>query len=68
MQNLDALDRLHLQDVEHLDVQQNLDAEHLDAEHLDVMRPLVVVVDVELRHRQRMDYFQDVVGVELRCL
>jgi hypothetical protein len=58
---------LHL-DVEHLDVQQNLDVEHLDVEHLDELHPLVVVVDVELHHRLRMDYFQDVVDEELRHL
>jgi hypothetical protein len=65
VQNLDALDRLHLQDVEHLDVQQNLDVEHLDVEHLDALRPLVAVVDEELRHLLRMDYYQDAADVEL---
>ena len=64
-QNLDALDHLHLQDVVHLDVQQNLDVAHLDVAHLDALRPLVVVVDAELRHQLRKDYFLDVVGVEL---
>jgi hypothetical protein len=65
VQILDALDRLHLQDVEHLDVQQNLDVEHLDVEHLDELHPLVAAVDAELRHLLRMDYFLDVVDVEL---
>ena len=84
MQNLDVLVRPRLQDVvhldvqqnldevrrdvEHLDVQQNLDVEHLDVEHLDAQRPLVVVVDAELRHRLRMDYFLDEEDVELLLL
>jgi hypothetical protein len=60
----------HLLDVVHLDALQNLDEQNL-GEHLpylDVVRQflLVVVVDVELRHQLRMDYFLDVVGVELR--
>jgi hypothetical protein len=63
VQNLDALD--HRQDVVHLDVQQNLDVEHLDVGHLDGLHPLVAVVDAELRHLLRMDYFLDAVGVEL---
>jgi hypothetical protein len=65
VQNLDVLDRRHRQDVAHLDVQQNLVVEHLVVEHLDVQRPLVAVVDAELRHQLRMDYFLDEVGVEL---
>ncbi len=64
-QNLDALDRLHLQDVEHLDVQQNLDVERLDVERLDALHPLVAVVDEERRHLLRMDYYQDAADVEL---
>ena len=58
----------HLQDVVHLDVLQNLDEQNLDAHlpYLDVVHLLVVVVDVELRRQLRMDYFQDVVDVELR--
>jgi hypothetical protein len=68
VQNLDALDRLHLQDVEHLDVQQNLDVERLDVERLDALHPLVAVVDEELRHLLRMDYYQDAADVELRHL
>jgi hypothetical protein len=68
VQNLDVLVRLRLQDVVHLDVQQNPDVVHLDVEHLDVQRPLVAVVDVELRHLLRMDYYQDAVDVELPLL
>ncbi len=64
VQNLDALDRRHRQDVVHLDVQQNLDVVHLDVVHLDGLHPLVAVVDAELRHLLRMDCFLDVVGVE----
>ena len=65
VQNLDVLDRRHLQDVVHLDVQQNLDVVRLVVEHLDVQRPLVAVVDAELRHQLRMDYYPDAVDVEL---
>jgi len=65
VQNLDVLDRRHRQDVVHLDVQQNLDVVHQVVEHLDGQRPLVAVVDAELRHQLRMDYFLDEVGVEL---
>jgi hypothetical protein len=65
VQNLDVLDRRHLPDVVHLDVQQNLDEEHLVVVHLDAPHPLVAVVDAELRHLLRMDYFQDAVDVEL---
>ena len=65
VQNLDVMDRLHLQDVAHLVVQQNLDVVHQVVVRLDVQRPLVAVVDAELRHRLRMDYFLDEVGVEL---
>jgi hypothetical protein len=66
VQNLDVMDRRHLPDVVHLDVQQNLDVVRQVVEHLDVQRPLVAVVDAELRHQLRMDYFQDVVDAELR--
>ena len=52
---------LHLLDVAHLDALQNLDEQNLDAHlpYLDVVHLflLVVVVDAELRHRLRMDYF-----------
>jgi hypothetical protein len=65
VQNLDALDRRHRQDVAHLDVLQNLDEVLLVVVHLDALRPLVAEVDAELRHRLRMDYFLDVVDVEL---
>ena len=64
-QNLDALVHLHLQDVVHLDVQQNLDEVRRDVVHLDVQHPLVAVVDAELRHQLRMDYFLDEVDAEL---
>ena len=60
------LDRLHLQDVAHLDVQQNLDVAHLDVAHLDALHPLDAEVVAELRHQLRMDYFLDAVDVELR--
>ena len=59
----------HLLDVVNLDVLQNLDELNLDADltylvaaHLE----LVELVDVELRHQLRMDYFLGVVDVELR--
>ena len=57
----------------HQDVPQNL-----DEQNLDVNRPFLVavrhflvhlqdvVVDAVLRHQLKMDYCQDVVGVELR--
>jgi hypothetical protein len=64
VQNLDVLDHLHLQVVVHLDVQQNLDVVRQVVVHLDVQRPLVAVVDAELRHLLRMDYFLDVEDVE----
>jgi hypothetical protein len=64
-QNLDAMVHLHRQVVVHLDERQNLDVVHQDVEHLDELRPLVVVVDAELRHQLRMDYFQVAVDVEL---
>lgn len=68
VQNLDVLVRPHLQDVEHLVVQQNLDVEHLVVVRLDVQRPMDVVVDVELHHLLRMDYFLDEEDVELPLL
>jgi hypothetical protein len=37
----------------------------LVVEHLDVLHPLDAVVDVELHHQLRMDYFLDVADVEL---
>ena len=63
--HLDVLVLLRLQDVVRLVVLQNLDVEHLDVEHLDVLHPLDVVVDVELHHQLRMDYFLDVEDVGL---
>ncbi len=63
VQNLDELARRP--DVEHPDVQQNLDVVHLDVVHLDAQHPLDAEVDVELRHQLRMDYFLDAVDVEL---
>jgi hypothetical protein len=70
VQNLNHL----MQDVVHLDVQQNL-----DEQNLDVIPPFLVVVhrflvnlldvvDVELRHQLKMDCFLDVVDAELRHL
>ena len=58
----------HLQDVVHLDVLQNLDEQNLGVHlpYLDAVHLLDVVVDVELRHQLRMDYFLDVVDEELR--
>jgi hypothetical protein len=51
----------------HQDVLQNQDAQNLDAlpPFLDVAHLDVVLVDAELRHLLRRDYFLDVVGVEL---
>jgi hypothetical protein len=66
VQNLDVMDRRHLPDVVHLDVQQNLDVVRQVVEHPDVQHPLVAVVDAELLHQLRMDYFPDVVDAELR--
>jgi hypothetical protein len=64
VQNLDELDHRHRQDVVHLVVQQNLVVVRLVVVRLDALRPLVAVVDVELRHLLRMDYFLDAVDVE----
>jgi hypothetical protein len=61
-------------DVVKMDVQQNQDALNLDVvlTFLDVVNLAhylqVFVVDVELRHQLKMDYFLDVVDVELRYL
>jgi hypothetical protein len=61
-------------DVVKMGAQQNQDALNLvavltyrDAVHL-VHHQLDVVVDAELRHQLRMDYFLDVVDAELRFL
>ena len=67
---------LHLLDVVNLDVLQKLDELNLDvgptfldeAHQLDQLDQSDVVVDAELRHRLRMDYFLGEVGVELRHL
>ena len=63
--HLDALVHLHLQDVVHLVVLQILDVVRLDVEHLVALHPLDAVVDVELHHQLRTDYFLDVEDVEL---
>jgi hypothetical protein len=51
-----------------LDAQQNLDVAHLDVAHLDAMHPVGVVVDVELLHQLKMDYYLDAVDEEVRHL
>jgi hypothetical protein len=58
----------HLLVEVHQDVLQNLDAQNLDAlpPFLDEVHLGVVLVDAEPLHLLRMDYFLDVVGVELR--
>ena len=61
VQNLDELVRRHRQDVVRLDVQQNRGVENRGVVHQDVQHPLVAEVDVEQRHRLRMDYFLDAV-------
>jgi hypothetical protein len=69
VQNLDH----QMQDVVHQGVQQNLDEQNLDeippfldAVHRFLVNQLDVVVDAELRHQLKMDYYLDVVGAELR--
>jgi hypothetical protein len=68
---------LMLVDVVKMDVQQNLDALNLDEvltfPHVKIQdvvnlvhHRLDVVVDVELHHQLKMDYYLDVVDVELR--
>jgi hypothetical protein len=61
-----------LQDVVYLDALQNLDEQNqgevLTFRDVHLVHRLDVVVGVELRHRLRMDYFQDVVDVELQEL
>jgi hypothetical protein len=51
-----------------LDAQQNLVAVRPDVVHLDVMHLLGVVVDAELRHQLKMDYYQDAVDAEVHHL
>jgi hypothetical protein len=72
-----VVENLHqlMQDVVHLDVQQNLDEQNLDAippfldEVLQFLEMLqVVVVDVGLLHLLKRDCYLDVVDVELRHL
>ena len=61
----------HLLDVVSLVGLQNLDELNLDEDltcQVVVHLLLVALVDVELRHQLRMDYFQDAVDVELRYL
>ena len=64
--------RQYLQDVEYLDALQNLGEQNQDVvlTFRDVHRVhlQVVVVDAELRRQLRMDYFRDVVDVELQVL
>jgi hypothetical protein len=59
-----------LEDVVLLDALQNLGEQNQDVHlpYLDEVRPfpVVVVVDVELRHLLKMDYYQDAADVELR--
>jgi hypothetical protein len=61
-----------LEDVVLLDALQNLGEQNqgVHPPYLDEVRLflVVVVVDVELRHLLKMDYYQDAVGVELRHL
>jgi hypothetical protein len=72
---LDVVQNLNrqMQDVVRLDVQQNLDELNRDVippflvvVHQFLENLQVVVVDVELRHQLKMDYYLDVVGAELR--
>ena len=49
-----------------MDAQQNLDVVRPDVVRPDEMHLLGVVVDAELRHQLKMDYFRDVVGEEQR--
>jgi hypothetical protein len=61
-----------LEDVVLLDALQNLGEQNqgVHLPYLDVVRqfPVVVVVDVELHHLLKMDYYQGAVDVELRYL
>ena len=65
-------DRRHLQDAVHLVVLQNLVAQNQDVvltfRDVHLAHQLDVVVGEELHHQLRMDYFQDVVDVELLAL
>ena len=76
LHHLDAIDNFRdhrrLQDAVYLVALQNLEEQNQDVvltfrdEHL--VHQLDVVVDEEQRHRLRMDYFRDVVDVELQVL
>jgi hypothetical protein len=68
VQNLDDLVHLLHRDVVRLDALQNLDVVRLDVVRLDELHPSDVVVDEELRHLLRMDYFLDAVDEELHYL
>jgi hypothetical protein len=61
-----------LEDAVLLDALQNLGEQNqgVHLPYLDVVRqfPVVVVVDVELHHLLKMDYYQGAVDVELRYL
>jgi hypothetical protein len=65
-------DRPHLQDVVYLVALQNQDEQNQDVvltfQGVHLVHLPDVVVDVELRHQLRTDYFRDVVGVELLVL
>jgi hypothetical protein len=65
------LDRRFLQGVEYLAALQNQDVLNQDValtfQDVHLLHQLVVVVDEELRRLLKMDYYQDVVGVELNC-
>ena len=65
-------DRRHLQDAVHLVVLQNLVAQNQDVvltfRDVHLVRPQDVVVDEELHHQLRMDYFPDVVDVEQQVM
>ena len=77
LHHLDAIDNFRdhrrLQDAVYLVALQNLDEQNQDVVltfrdvHLEyLVHQLDVVADEEQRHRLRMDYFRDVVGVELQ--
>jgi len=65
-------DRRYLLVVEYLDALQNQDEQNQDVvltfRDVHLVHLQVVVVDVEPHHQLRMDYFRDVVGVELQVL
>ena len=66
------LDHQFLQDVVYLDALQNQDEQNQDVvltfRDVHLVHLPDVAVDAELRHLLRMDYFQDVVDVELLAL